>query len=70
MTASRRGAPKVEEGLPLGRFAKFAQNVQAGRSSRNIGPPVRETFGPQFRSSNKLTPKTQKTNVEEDGAFV
>jgi len=64
--AARWGGPKVEEGMALGRFAKVARNVQAGRSSGKVGPAVRETFGPLFRSANKPTPKT---NIEEDGAL-
>jgi GH24 family phage-related lysozyme (muramidase) len=66
MAAARWGAPKVEEGLALGRFAKVARNLQAGRLSGGVGPHVRKTFGPLFRSANKPTPKT---NVEEDGAL-
>ena len=66
MAAARWGAPKVEEGLALGRFAKVARNLQAGRLSGGVGPHVRKTFGPLFRSSIKPAPKT---NVEEDGAL-
>ena len=34
----------------VGPFRQGRRNVQAGRSSGNIGPPVREAFGPLFRS--------------------
>lgn len=66
MAAARWGAPKVEEGLALGRFARVANAIQAGRRGGDIGPHVRGTFGPLFRSSKTPTPKS---NVEEDGAL-
>lgn len=64
--AARFGAPKVEEGLALGRFAKFARNTYAGRPAGDVKSMVQGTFAPLFRSPEKPRPAA---GAEENSAF-
>ncbi|MBT5111009.1 MAG: hypothetical protein HOM25_20185 [Rhodospirillaceae bacterium] len=64
--AALLGAPKVEEGLALGRFAKFARNATAGRPAGDVKSVVQGTFAPLFRSPEKPRPVA---GAEEDLAF-
>ncbi|MCH8236660.1 MAG: hypothetical protein IIC06_00645 [Proteobacteria bacterium] len=50
IATSRLGFPKIEEGLALGRFGQFAQDVQTGRDdTRKLDRTINKSFGPLFR---------------------
>lgn len=64
--ATQLGAPKVEEGLALGRFAKVARDAIARRNRGDVGPAVRDIFAPLFRTPDK--PRSA-SGAEEESAF-
>lgn len=53
--------PKIEEGFALGRFGRFAQDVQVGRDdTRKLGTTIGKAFGPLFRPLGTALPKEGK----------
>lgn len=65
VVASTFGRPKIEEGFALGRFGRFARDVQMGRDdTRNLKSTVDKSFGPLLRPSGMALPKqAQPENI-------
>ncbi len=51
--AARLGTGRLEEGLALGRFNRFARDAFAGRPVDNLGRATTDAFGPLFRDPAK-----------------
>jgi len=65
LATSRLGRPKIEEGLALGRFGRFAQDVQTGRDdTRKLGSTIGKAFGPLFRNAQTSSPRPIRPAVE------
>ncbi|MDA1091368.1 MAG: hypothetical protein O3A85_13780, partial [Proteobacteria bacterium] len=61
IATSNFGRPKIEEGFALGRFGRFAQDVQTGRDDpRNLSKMVDTSFGPLLRPQGMALPKQGK----------
>ncbi|MCH7937890.1 MAG: hypothetical protein IH994_12510, partial [Proteobacteria bacterium] len=58
IATSRLGRPRIEEGFALGRFGRFARDVQTGRDdTRKLGTTIGKAFGPLFRPLGTALPK-------------
>ena len=61
------GRPKIKEGFALGRFGRFASDVQTGRDdTRKLGTTIDKSFGPLFRPLGTSLPKAGRA---ENAAF-
>lgn len=58
IATSRLGRTKIEEGFALGRFGRFARDVQVGRDDTcKLGATISKAFGPLFRPLGTALPK-------------
>jgi len=64
LATSRLGTPKIEEGLALGRFGRFARDVQTGRDdTRKLGSTIVNAFGPLFGTGKPLPKPGENTGI-------
>jgi len=68
LAAARFGAPKLAEGVALGRFETFARDIETGRASADeLAPMAARVFGPLFRRVERAEsdPETRLPRPED-----